>query len=163
MSCIASQSAITSSLTSGKYKVLAEGAQGTFLDIDHGFYPNVTSSNATVLGLPAGLGVPPSMVGNVYGVAKAYCTKVGPGPFPTEASKFYAGILRQAGQEYGTTTGRPRRCGFLDLQMLKKAEEINGITRWIITKVDIVQNTLKEFHWIEAVVNIEERTLRSLC
>lgn len=124
-------------LREGK-RVLAEGAQGTLLDVDFGAYPYVTSSNTIAAGVCTGLGIPPSAVGEVYGIAKAYCTRVGNGPFPTELLDENGDKLRKEGHEYGSTTGRPRRCGWLDLPALRYAIMLNGTTRLIITKTDVL-------------------------
>jgi len=119
-------------------KILAEGAQGTMLDIDFGTYPFVTSSNTISAGLCNGLGIPPTKVGKVYGITKAYCTRVGGGPFPTELHDEMGETLRKLGNEFGATTGRPRRCGWLDLVALNYSCLINGVTDLIITKTDIM-------------------------
>ncbi|MBE0650155.1 MAG: adenylosuccinate synthase [Bacteroidales bacterium] len=119
-------------------KVLAEGAQGTMLDIDFGSYPFVTSSNTTSAGVCNGLGVAPGNVGKVFGIFKAYCTRVGSGPFPTELMDATGEELRKKGQEFGATTGRPRRCGWLDLPALKYAVMINGVTELKMMKVDVL-------------------------
>lgn len=118
--------------------VLAEGAQGTLLDIDFGSYPYVTSSNTVCAGACIGLGVSPRNVGEVYGVFKAYCTRVGSGPFPTELNNSEGEKLQKQGNEYGATTGRPRRCGWLDLPALKYAVMLNGVTQLIMTKADVL-------------------------
>lgn len=118
--------------------ILAEGAQGTMLDVDFGSYPFVTSSNTSCAGAPAGLGIPPSAIGQVFGLFKAYCTRVGSGPFPTELFDETGERLRKAGNEFGSTTGRPRRCGWLDLVALKYAIMINGVTGLIMTKADVL-------------------------
>ncbi len=118
--------------------VLAEGAQGTMLDIDFGTYPFVTSSNTITAGLCTGLGIAPKWVGKVYGVTKAYCTRVGSGPFPTELDNEVGEKLRKLGNEFGATTGRPRRCGWIDLVALNYACMINGVTDLIITKADVL-------------------------
>jgi adenylosuccinate synthase len=117
--------------------VLFEGAQGTMLDIDHGTYPYVTSSNATAGGVSTGLGVPPTAITSVVGVTKAYTTRVGNGPFPTEMPDLEAREVRDRGQEYGAVTGRPRRCGWLDLVMLRYAAMLNGIDSFVVTKLDV--------------------------
>lgn len=130
---------IPSLLKEGK-RVLAEGAQGTLLDVDFGAYPYVTSSNTIAAGVCTGLGIPPSAVGEVYGIAKAYCTRVGNGPFPTELLDENGEKLRKEGHEYGSTTGRPRRCGWLDLPALRYAIMLNGTTRLIITKTDVLND-----------------------
>lgn len=119
-------------------KVLAEGAQGTLLDIEFGSYPFVTSSNTTTSGACSGLGVSPRHIGRVYGIAKAYCTRVGSGPFPTELTDEMGERIRQAGSEFGATTGRPRRTGWLDLPLLRYAVRLNGVTDLIITKADVL-------------------------
>jgi adenylosuccinate synthase len=116
--------------------VLFEGAQGALLDIDHGTYPFVTSSNTVAGAACAGTGVGPKEIGEVWGVAKAYSTRVGSGPFPTELEDATGDRLREAGGEFGTTTGRPRRCGWLDLVALKYAARINGLTALVLTKLD---------------------------
>jgi adenylosuccinate synthase len=118
--------------------VLAEGAQGTLLDIDFGSYPFVTSSNTICAGACTGLGVAPNKIGNVIGIFKAYCTRVGSGPFPTELDNAEGESLRKQGHEFGATTGRPRRCGWLDLPALKYAVMLNGITELVITKADVL-------------------------
>jgi adenylosuccinate synthase len=119
-------------------KVLAEGAQGSLLDIDFGSYPFVTSSNTISAAVCTGLGVAPSVIGRVYGVFKAYCTRVGSGPFPTELEDATGQRLRDEGHEYGATTGRPRRCGWLDLPAPNYAIMLNGVTDLVITKADVM-------------------------
>ena len=128
---------INKEITSGK-KLLFEGAQGTLLDIDHGTYPFVTSSNTIAGGACTGLGVGPTKIKKVLGVVKAYTTRVGEGPFPTELKDSLGEALRQKGGEFGATTGRPRRCGWLDILILKHAIRINGLTGLAITKLDIL-------------------------
>ncbi|MGC9375183.1 MAG: adenylosuccinate synthase [Bacteroidales bacterium] len=118
--------------------VLAEGAQGTLLDIDFGSYPFVTSSNTICAGACTGLGVAPNKIGNVIGIFKAYCTRVGSGPFPTEMENSEGERLRKQGHEFGATTGRPRRCGWLDLPALKYAVMLNGVTELVVTKADVL-------------------------
>lgn len=118
--------------------VLAEGAQGSLLDIDFGSYPFVTSSNTTCAGVCTGLGLAPSKIGQVYGIFKAYCTRVGEGPFPTELHEEIGKKLRKAGNEFGATTGRPRRCGWIDIPALKYAIMINGVTQLTMMKVDVL-------------------------
>jgi adenylosuccinate synthase len=118
--------------------ILAEGAQGTLLDIDFGSYPFVTSSNTTCAGACTGLGVAPNKIGNIIGIFKAYCTRVGSGPFPTELENEEGETLRKQGHEFGATTGRPRRCGWLDLPALKYAVMLNGATELTITKADVL-------------------------
>lgn len=126
-------------------QILAEGAQGTLLDIDFGNYPFVTSSNTTSAGVCSGLGVPPTKIRNVMGIFKAYCTRVGSGPFPTELLDETGEHLRKEGNEFGSTTGRPRRTGWLDLVALKYAIMINGVTELFMMKGDVLNNmdTLK--------------------
>lgn len=128
---------VYNSLKNGK-KVLFEGAQGTLLDIDHGTYPYVTSSSPTAGGACVGAGVGPTEIGRVIGIAKAYTTRVGEGPFPTELLDETGEFLRQRGAEFGTTTGRPRRCGWLDAVILRYAARINGLTDIAITKTDVL-------------------------
>lgn len=118
--------------------ILAEGAQGTLLDIDFGSYPFVTSSNTICAGACTGLGIAPNKIGNVIGIFKAYCTRVGSGPFPTELENHEGETLRKQGHEFGATTGRPRRCGWLDLPALKYAVMLNGVTELIVTKADVL-------------------------
>ncbi|MGD9977492.1 MAG: adenylosuccinate synthase [Bacteroidales bacterium] len=119
-------------------EILAEGAQGSLLDIDFGSYPFVTSSNTICAGACTGLGISPQSIGEVYGIMKAYCTRVGSGPFPTEQENEIGEKLRKIGAEYGATTGRPRRCGWLDLVALKYAIMLNGVTQIIMTKPDVL-------------------------
>lgn len=119
-------------------KVLAEGAQGSLLDIDFGSYPFVTSSNTISAGACTGLGVAPGRIGEVLGIFKAYCTRVGSGPFPTELEDETGEEIRRIGREFGATTGRPRRCGWLDLPALKYSILINGVTQLIMTKADVL-------------------------
>lgn len=125
-------------LLADQMNVLAEGAQGTLLDIDFGSYPFVTSSNTVAAGACTGLGIAPSSLGEVYGIFKAYCTRVGSGPFPTELFDQFGEDMRKQGNEFGSTTGRPRRCGWLDLPALKYAVMLNGVTRLIMTKADVL-------------------------
>lgn len=126
-------------LEEGK-SVLAEGAQGTLLDIDFGSYPFVTSSNTICAGACTGMGIAPGMVGEVYGIFKAYCTRVGSGPFPSELLDEEGDLLRDIGKEFGSTTGRPRRCGWLDLVALKYSLMLNGVTQLIMTKTDVLDS-----------------------
>lgn len=123
--------------------VLLEGAQGTMLDLDHGTYPYVTSSNPVAGYACVGSGIGPMELSEVWGVTKAYTTRVGSGPFPTEATGQYGKQLREVGNEYGTTTGRPRRCGWLDLVQLKYAARVNGFTGLCITKLDVLSKMSK--------------------
>ena len=120
--------------------VLAEGAQGSLLDIDYGTYPYVTSSNTTISGVISGLGIPPTKIQNVSGIFKAYTTRVGSGPFPTELDNEVGEDLRKVGNEYGATTGRERRCGWLDLPLLEYACMINGVTELNIMKIDVLSH-----------------------
>ena len=120
--------------------MLAEGAQGSMLDIDFGTYPFVTSSNTLCAGVCTGLGVAPSRIGNVYGIFKAYCTRVGSGPFPTELFDEDGERMRQLGMEFGATTGRPRRCGWLDMVALKYSVMMNGVTSLIMMKADVLND-----------------------
>ncbi len=119
-------------------RVLFEGAQATMLDIDHGTYPYVTSSNASIGGVCTGLGVPPQAIGGVLGVAKAYTTRVGEGPLPTELTGEIAEQLRDSGQEYGASTGRPRRCGWYDAVVVRYSARINGVDTLALTKLDVL-------------------------
>ncbi|MBB6612129.1 adenylosuccinate synthase [Pontibacter sp. Tf4] len=128
---------INEALQSGK-RILAEGAQGSLLDIDFGTYPFVTSSTTMVAGACTGLGVAPKYIGEVYGIFKAYCTRVGSGPFPTELLNEEGEAIRQAGREFGSTTGRPRRCGWVDLPTLKYSIMLNGVTQLNMMKADVL-------------------------
>jgi adenylosuccinate synthase len=134
---IDSEHYINEALKSGK-KILAEGAQGTLLDIDFGTYPFVTSSNTVTAGTCTGLGVAPNKIGEVIGIFKAYCTRVGSGPFPTELANETGAKIREIGGEYGATTGRERRCGWIDLPALKYACMINGATQLAMMKADVL-------------------------
>lgn len=136
---IDSEHVINHALESGK-KVLAEGAQGTMLDIDFGSYPFVTSSNTVCAGACTGLGVAPKNIGEVYGIFKAYCTRVGSGPFPTELLDATGEKMRSVGHEFGAVTGRPRRCGWIDLVALRYAVMINGVTQLIMMKSDVLDD-----------------------
>jgi adenylosuccinate synthase len=126
-------------LSAGK-KILAEGAQGTLLDIDFGTYPFVTSSNTVTAGTCTGLGVAPNKIGDVIGIFKAYCTRVGSGPFPTEQDNAIGQKIRKIGNEFGATTGRERRCGWIDLPALKYAIMINGVTKLTMMKADVLDS-----------------------
>ena len=123
-----------------KKAILAEGAQGALLDIDHGTYPYVTSSNPTSGGACTGLGIPPTAIRNVIGIVKAYSTRVGNGPFPTELENETGERLRTIGGEFGATTGRPRRCGWLDMVSLKYSIRVNGIDSIALTKIDVLDD-----------------------
>jgi adenylosuccinate synthase len=141
---IESEYRINNELSAGS-KVLAEGAQGSLLDVDFGSYPYVTSSNTTASGACSGLGVAPTNIGEVYGIFKAYCTRVGGGPFPTELFDEEGELLQKVGNEFGATTGRPRRCGWLDLPALKYAIMINGVTQLFMMKADVL-NVFKKIN-----------------
>jgi adenylosuccinate synthase len=144
---IDSEHFINNALKNNK-KILAEGAQGTMLDIDFGSYPYVTSSNTISAGASTGLGIAPSGIGEVYGIFKAYCTRVGSGPFPTELFDETGDKMRTQGFEFGSVTGRPRRCGWIDLVALRYAIMINGVTQLIMMKSDVLDN----FETIKACV-----------
>jgi len=131
--------ALNNFLEEGK-SILAEGAQGTLLDIDFGSYPFVTSSNTICAGACTGMGIAPTKIGEVYGIFKAYCTRVGSGPFPSELHDEEGVMLRDIGKEFGSTTGRPRRCGWLDLVALKYSLMLNGVTQLIMTKTDVLDS-----------------------
>jgi adenylosuccinate synthase len=128
---------INEKISQGK-KVLAEGAQGSMLDVDFGTFPFVTSSNTISAGVCTGLGVAPQKIRDVIGVTKAYCTRVGSGPFPTELHDETGEELRRIGNEFGATTGRPRRCGWIDLVALNFACMVNGVTKLVMTKADVL-------------------------
>ncbi len=130
---------INEALANGK-KILAEGAQGSMLDIDFGTYPYVTSSNTVSAGVCTGLGVAPSKIGEVIGITKAYCTRVGGGPFPTELDDVTGEKLRKEGNEFGSTTGRARRCGWVDLPQLRYTIMLNGVTQIVVTKIDVLNS-----------------------
>ncbi len=130
---------INNHISEGK-KILAEGAQGSMLDVDFGTFPFVTSSNTISAGVCTGLGVAPQQIKEVLGVTKAYCTRVGSGPFPTELENETGEELRKIGNEYGATTGRPRRCGWIDLVALKYSCMINGVTQVVMTKADVLDS-----------------------
>jgi adenylosuccinate synthase len=149
---IAAEYWLNEQLESGK-KILAEGAQGTMLDIDFGTYPYVTSSNTVTAGLCVGLGIAPKWVGKVYGISKAYCTRVGGGPFPSELENEVGEKLRKLGNEFGATTGRPRRCGWIDLVALKYACMINGVDEIIVTKADVLDDMESVSACIEYDIN----------
>jgi adenylosuccinate synthase len=119
-------------------RVIAEGAQGALLDVDHGTYPYVTSSNPTSGGACTGLGIPPTTIGSIAGIAKAYCTRVGNGPFPTELNDATGERIRRVGNEFGATTGRPRRCGWFDAVALRYSAMVNGIQKIAVTKLDVL-------------------------
>jgi adenylosuccinate synthase len=145
LNLIDSEYFLNHALSKGK-TILAEGAQGTMLDIDFGTYPYVTSSNTITSGACNGLGIAPTKIKEVIGIAKAYCTRVGSGPFPTELLDETGERIRKTGSEFGATTGRPRRCGWIDLPALKYAIMINGVTQIAMTKADV----LNDFEVVEA-------------
>jgi adenylosuccinate synthase len=128
---------LAAAMAQGK-RVLFEGAQGTMLDVDHGTYPFVTSSSATAGGACIGAGVPPTKIHGVIGVSKAYITRVGSGPFPTESHDGGGDLLRREGNEFGSVTGRPRRCGWFDVPLLRYTAMINGFDTLLITKLDVM-------------------------
>jgi len=138
--------------------ILAEGAQGSMLDIDFGTYPFVTSSSTLCAGVCTGLGVAPSRIGNVYGIFKAYCTRVGSGPFPTELFDEDGEKMRRIGMEFGATTGRPRRCGWLDMVALKYSVMMNGVTSLIMMKADVLNDFDKIKVAVAYRVNGQETT-----
>lgn len=148
---------LNNSIKQGK-KILLEGAQGTLLDVDHGTYPFVTSSNPTSGGACTGLGIPPNSIKNIIGVAKAYTTRVGNGPFPTELKDQTGEVIRKSGYEFGSTTGRPRRCGWLDLVALKYAATINGMNSIALTKIDVLSNFNEIKICIKYKINGKETT-----
>ena len=139
---IESEHYIHQAIKDGK-KILAEGAQGTLLDIDFGSYPFVTSSNTITAGACTGLGIAPNNIGEVYGIFKAYCTRVGSGPFPSELFDETGARIAKIGNEFGATTGRPRRCGWIDIPALKYAININGVTQLIMMKADVLSGLKK--------------------
>ena len=145
-----SENVINHLLREGKH-ILCEGAQGTMLDVDFGSYPFVTSSNTVCAGACTGLGIGPNRVGNVYGIMKAYCTRVGAGPFPTELFDETGKNIRDLGHEYGAVTGRERRCGWIDLVQLRYSVMVNGVTELIMMKSDV----LDSFETIKACVAYE--------
>src|SRR5450631_4319000 len=146
---------INEKLSQGK-KVLAEGAQGSMLDVDFGTFPFVTSSNTISAGVCTGLGIAPQKIKEVIGVTKAYCTRVGSGPFPTELENETGELLREAGSEFGATTGRPRRCGWIDLVALRYACMINGVSRLVMTKSDVLDDFDKLHMCTKYLINGKE-------
>jgi adenylosuccinate synthase len=128
---------LNGAIAQGK-RVLLEGAQGTMLDIDHGTYPFVTSSSATAGGACTGTGIAPTRIGGIIGVSKAYITRVGGGPFPSEALDDWGDKIRNAGNEYGSVTGRPRRCGWFDVPLLRYTAAVNGFDSLVVTKLDVL-------------------------
>jgi adenylosuccinate synthase len=137
LTAIDSEHFLNQQMKAGK-RILAEGAQGTMLDIDFGTYPFVTSSNTVTAGTCTGLGIAPNKIGDVIGIFKAYCTRVGSGPFPTELDNEIGELIRQEGREFGATTGRPRRCGWVDIPQMKYAIMINGVTELSMMKADVL-------------------------
>jgi adenylosuccinate synthase len=135
---VADTAVLLNQALAGGESIMFEGAQATMLDIDHGTYPFVTSSSCTAGGAVTGTGVPPNAIQTVIGVTKAYCTRVGGGPFPSEVHGAIADQLRARGNEYGAVTGRPRRCGWIDLPLLRYAQMINGVNWWVVTKLDVL-------------------------
>jgi adenylosuccinate synthase len=133
---------VNKAIKNGK-RVMFEGAQGTMLDIDHGTYPFVTSSSATSGGAVIGTGVPPTAISTVIGITKAYCTRVGEGPFPTEIHDSLGEVIRKKGNEYGAVTGRPRRCGWVDLPLLRYSNMVNGTEWLVVTKLDVLDELAK--------------------
>ena len=146
---------INEKITSGK-KVLAEGAQGSMLDVDFGTFPFVTSSSTISAGVCSGLGIAPQKIKEVIGITKAYCTRVGSGPFPTELLDTTGDFLRNAGNEFGSTTGRPRRCGWIDLVALNFACMINGVTQIVMTKADVLDSLTELMVCKSYMINGEE-------
>jgi adenylosuccinate synthase len=155
LTAVDSEHYLNQAMKAGK-KILAEGAQGTMLDIDFGTYPFVTSSNTVTAGTCTGLGVAPSTIGNVIGIFKAYCTRVGSGPFPTELLDEVGEKIRQEGREFGSTTGRPRRCGWIDLPAMKYAIMINGVTELAMMKADVLDKFDTIYACTKYLVNGEE-------
>lgn len=149
---------INKALKEGK-RILAEGAQGSMLDIDYGTYPYVTSSNTVTAGVCTGLGVAPKNIGKVIGITKAYCTRVGSGNFPSELFDENAETLQRVGHEFGATTGRPRRCGWIDLPQLKYVSMINGVDEICLTKIDVL-NEFESFGVVDAYVENGQQTDR---
>ncbi|MCB9256838.1 MAG: adenylosuccinate synthase [Chitinophagales bacterium] len=156
-SIVAGEYYVNNALANGK-RILAEGAQGSMLDIDFGTYPFVTSSNTITAGACNGLGVAPNKIKEVIGISKAYCTRVGSGPFPTELDDEVGEEIRKAGFEFGATTGRPRRCGWIDLVALRYACFLNGVTQIALTKADV----LNDFASIEACTSYNVQGKKSM-
>ena len=149
--CTDTQGLIYDWIIKENQSLLFEGAQGTLLDIDHGTYPYVTSSSTTAGGVSTGLGLGPKYINKIIGISKAYCTRVGEGPFPTELFDDNGKMLAEKGNEFGATTGRPRRCGWLDLLALKKAVFTNSVTDICLTKLDVMD----EFNSIEVCIDYQ--------
>jgi adenylosuccinate synthase len=158
MNIVSGEYFINDQISKGK-KVLAEGAQGSMLDVDFGTFPFVTSSNTISAGVCTGLGVAPQKIKEVLGVTKAYCTRVGSGPFPTELHDDTGEMLRKVGSEFGATTGRPRRCGWIDLVALNFACMINGVTQIVMTKADVLDG-FEELNVCESyLINGKEQSM----
>ena len=155
---------INQAILDGK-KVLAEGAQGSMLDIDYGTYPFVTSSNTITAGVCTGLGIAPGQIREVIGISKAYCTRVGSGPFPTELFDDMGELLRKEGAEFGATTGRPRRCGWIDLPQLKYTIMVNGVTQLVLTKLDVLNifETIQAAHAYKTDGVVSEELPYDIC
>lgn len=155
---------INEAIAAGK-RILAEGAQGSMLDIDYGTYPFVTSSNTITAGVCTGLGVAPQQIGEVIGISKAYCTRVGSGPFPTELFDETGEQLRKEGAEFGATTGRPRRCGWIDLPQLKYTIMVNGVTQLVITKLDVLNifETVQAAHGYQINGEVSQELPYDIC
>jgi adenylosuccinate synthase len=157
LTIIDSEHYLDNAIKNGK-KILAEGAQGSLLDIDFGSYPFVTSSNTVAAGACTGLGIAPNRIGDVFGIFKAYCTRVGSGPFPTELDDAMGEAMRKEGNEFGSTTGRARRCGWLDIPALKYACMINGVTQLYMMKADVLSifeeiKICTSYRWKGEVIN----------
>ncbi len=157
LTIIDSEHYLDNAIKNGK-KILAEGAQGSLLDIDFGSYPYVTSSNTVAAGACTGLGIAPNRIGDVFGIFKAYCTRVGSGPFPTELDDAMGEAMRKEGNEFGSTTGRARRCGWLDIPALRYACMINGVTQLYMMKADVLSifeeiKICTSYRWKGEVIN----------
>jgi len=158
--CVDGEYYVNRLLKEGK-KVLAEGAQGSMLDVDFGTYPFVTSSNTITSGVCNGLGIAPQKIKEVIGISKAYCTRVGGGPFPTELFDSVGEEIQKEGGEFGATTGRPRRCGWLDVPQLRYTIMINGVTQLVLTKVDVL-NIFESFKYASHYVNADGSMTKDL-
>jgi adenylosuccinate synthase len=160
LNCVDGEYYVNRLLKSGK-RVLAEGAQGSMLDVDFGTYPFVTSSNTITSGVCNGLGIAPQKIKEVIGISKAYCTRVGSGPFPTELFDKVGEEIQKEGGEFGATTGRPRRCGWLDVPQLRYTIMINGVTQLVLTKVDVL-NIFESFKYASHYVNADGSMTKDL-
>jgi adenylosuccinate synthase len=158
--CVDGEYYVNRLLKEGK-KILAEGAQGSMLDVDFGTYPFVTSSNTITSGVCNGLGIAPQKIKEVIGISKAYCTRVGGGPFPTELFDSVGEEIQKEGGEFGATTGRPRRCGWLDVPQLRYTIMINGVTQLVLTKVDVL-NIFESFKYASHYVNADGSMTKDL-